>query len=186
MNKRVYIVHRWDGSPDSDWLPWAKSDLEGKGYVVHIPTMPHPEHPKIEEWVPYLAGQVKQPDTETFFIGYSVGCQTVLRYLEQLESGIKVGGAVFVAGWFRLVNLSGPEEEAIAEPWLTAPIDDARVKQHTTNFAALFSSDDPWVPPDSQQEFERRLGAKTIVLSNRSHFEGSKKLPEAVSLLQGL
>ncbi len=40
MKKRIIIVHQWSGSPQKDWLPWAKKVLQEKGFKVIIPTMP--------------------------------------------------------------------------------------------------------------------------------------------------
>lgn len=72
--KRVIIVHRLNGSPDSDFLPWAKEQLQKEGYEVLVPAMPDPDHPKIETWVSYLAEIIGQPRATDILIGHSVGC----------------------------------------------------------------------------------------------------------------
>ncbi len=59
--------------------------------------MPSPSAPKIEEWVNKLKELVPNPDNETVFIGHSIGCQTILRYLEQLNLKTKVRKVVLVA-----------------------------------------------------------------------------------------
>lgn len=95
--KRIFIVHRWEGGPNDDWRPWVKRELVKLGYETAIPQMPDADAPIIEKWVSHLAGLVGTPDKETFFIGHSIGCQTILRYLETLDS--PVGGAgLFRAG----------------------------------------------------------------------------------------
>lgn len=57
--KRVVIVHRWGGSPESDFLPWLKKELEKREYEVSAPKMPDTDYPKIEAWVEKLNQKVK-------------------------------------------------------------------------------------------------------------------------------
>src|SRR3972149_7057895 len=94
--KRVFIVHRWGGSPTADWYPWLKKELEKKGFVVFVPEMPTPDAPKIKSWVETLRKAVGSPDKDTYLVGHSIGCQTILRYLETLRLNERVGGVVFV------------------------------------------------------------------------------------------
>src|SRR3989344_4769884 len=117
MTKRVFLIHGWDGNPNNNWFPWLKENLEDKGFQVHIPAMPNPGKPMIDSWVPFLKKQVGKADKDTYFIGHSIGCQTILRYLETINN--EVGGAVLVAGFFEL-NLEEEDEESkeIAKPWL--------------------------------------------------------------------
>lgn len=123
MQKRAFIIHGWDGYPEEGWFPWLKKELEKKGFVVSVPAMPEPGEPNIEAWVSHLAHIVGNVDENTFFVGHSIGCQAILRYLETLPENIKVGGAVFVAGFFTLTNVDSSEEKEIAKPWLETPID---------------------------------------------------------------
>ncbi|HEY4517473.1 MAG TPA: alpha/beta hydrolase [Candidatus Paceibacterota bacterium] len=180
MKKRVIIVHGWDGAPEEGWFPWLKRELEKKGFEVQIPAMPEAGEPKIDAWVSHLSKAVGAADENTHFVGHSIGCQTILRYLEGLSIGTKVGGVVFAAPWFTLQNLSTSEEHEIARPWLETPIDFKKVKQHSAKFFAVFSDNDGVVPKENKVLFEKRLGAETAVEKKKGHFSGSdgvKKLP---------
>lgn len=128
---KAIIVHRWDGTPKSDWYPWLKMQLTKRGWEVIVPAMPNTSKPEIKAWVKRLQEVVGKPDVETFFIGHSIGCQTIMRYLATLPKEAKVGGVIFVAGWFTLRGLESKEMEAIAKPWLKTPIDFAKVKEKT-------------------------------------------------------
>lgn len=77
--KRVIIVHRWEGGSYDDWRPWLKTELEKRDFEVLIPDMPDTDIPVIEKWVHRLANIVGTPDSDTYFIGHSIGCQTILR-----------------------------------------------------------------------------------------------------------
>lgn len=186
MLKKVFIIHGWDEYPDEGWFPWLKKELEQIGFQVIIPSMPDSSSPKIDSWVPYLTNIVGGVDENTFFVGHSVGCQTILRFLEKLPPDEKIGGAVFVAGWFTLMNLETDEEKEIAKPWLETPIILEKVKLHTNKFTAILSDDDPVVPISNKELFEKHLGAKTIVEHNKGHFgedSGIKELPVVLSTI---
>jgi len=186
MNKRVFIIHGWDGYPEEGWFPWLKQELEKNGFQVQVPAMPEPVEPKIEKWVSYLNKIVSNVDENTLFVGHSIGCQTILRYLEGLPIEKKVGGAVFVAGWLSSPNLETEEEKRIAKPWIEIPIDFEKVKQHTKKFFAIFSDDDEVISLDNKELFEQKLGAKTIIESGCGHFGESDNITELSSALKAI
>ena len=176
MKKRVFIIHRWLGDPKKDWYPWLKKELEDRGFEVYVPELPDTNNPRIYNWIPAISEVVKNPDEETYFVGHSVGCQAIARYLETLPQEVKIGGVVFVAGFFkRLVGLE-PEDHATADHWLKAPIDFKKVKTHLRKSVAIFSDNDPWVSLDNQDDFREKLGSEIIVEHNMKHFT-DKELP---------
>ncbi len=182
--KTVIIVHGWDGTPEEGWFPWLKAELEKNGFVVRVPQLPETGSPRISKWVPALAAAVGVPDTQTYFVGHSMGCQTIARYLETLPEGQQVGGAVFVAGFFkRLTDIDDKETES---HWLDTPIDLHKVRLHLPKSVAIFSDDDPWVSADNQEDFRDKLGSEIVVEHNKKHFsgeEGTTSLPIALQKL---
>lgn len=173
--KRVVIVHGWEGHPKENWFPWLKKELESRGFEVMVPQLPDPDNPRIYNWVPALSKVAGKVDKDTYFVGHSMGCQTIARFLEGLPDGIKVGGAVFVGGFFkRLTGLEeDPEVQETDRHWLTAPIDFAKVKSHLPKSIAIFSDDDPYVPLDNQDDFKEKLDSEIIVEHNMGHFSTS-------------
>lgn len=192
MNKRVFIVHGWGGYPEEGWFPWLKKELETKGFAVVVPQLSDADTPRIQKWVPKLAQAVGAADEHTYFVGHSMGCQTIARYFETLPEGVRVGGAVFVAGFFkRLTGLGDdPNEQETERHWLGTPIDFARVKSHLPKSIAVFSDDDPWVPLDNQDDFRDKLGSEIIIEHARGHFsggrDGTKEFPIVRDALLGL
>jgi hypothetical protein len=180
MKKRVFMIHGWGGQPDVGWMLWLKKELEKKGFEVIAPQMPNTEKPKIEEWVGFLEQKVDEPDENTYFVGHSIGCQTILRYLEKLPENKKVGGALFVAGWFNLKPeaTEDGEDAEIAKPWIETPIDCKKVLTHTKKFIAIFSDNDPFAPVEDSELFKKRLGAKIIIEHNKGHFTGENNVFE--------
>ncbi len=172
MQKRIFIIHGWDGCPEEGWFPWLKKELEIRGFDVFIPQLPKPDEPRINNWVPKIKEVVAIPDEKTYFVGHSMGCQAIARYLEILPENIKVGGAVFIAGFFkRLANLEDDDVvRSVVEEWLKTPINLQKVKTHLKKSVAIFSDDDPYVPMDNKEEFADVLGAKIVIEHNMGHF----------------
>lgn len=186
MQKRAFIIHGWDGYPEEGWFPWLKNELEKKEFVVQVPKMPNTSEPRIGEWVDHLKNLVGMPDENTYFVGHSIGCQTILRYLESLNEGKRVGGAVFVAGWFTLTNLETDKEKEIAEPWLNQLINLNKVKERTSNFIAIFSNNDPFVPAENQNIFKDKLGTRIIIENRKGHFSGADGIDNLPSALEAV
>ena len=185
--KRVFLIHGWDGHPSNNWFPWLKKELEKRKFKVVAPLMPNSDEPKIETWVPYLAKQVKKPDENTYFIGHSIGCQAIIRYLQTIKD--KIGGAVFVAGWFSLTleSTETEEEKEIAKPWFETAIDFDKVKKTTNNFIAIFSDNDPYVPLEENSKLiKNKLGAKIIIEKNKGHFDDEAEIKELPSVLNSI
>ena len=179
--KRVFIVHRWSGGPSDDWRPWLKSELEKLGYEVFVPEMPDTEVPVIEKWVSHLSQIVGIPDSQTYFVGHSIGCQAILRYLENVNE--LIGGAVFVAGWFNLENLEDEEVKEIARPWIETAIDLEKIKKVLPKSTLIISDNDPYEAFEENKNRFSLLGSKIIVLHNAGHItegDGFTELPEVL------
>ncbi|MBI2669696.1 MAG: alpha/beta hydrolase [Candidatus Yanofskybacteria bacterium] len=187
MKKGVFIIHGWDGYPEEGWFPWLKKELESRGFEVQVPAMPEPAVPKIEVWVSHLSKIVGDVNENTFFVGHSIGCQTILRYLESLPVDKKVGGTVFVSGWFVLGDLETEEEKIIGRPWIETPINFNLIKGLTNNFVAIFGDNDPVVPfEENKKLFEERLNTKIIIEHDKGHFSGSDGVTELPSALNAV
>jgi len=171
-------VHGWGGSPNEIFYQLIKRELELSGWKVFPLKMPNPDNPQIDPWVSTLTKNVSDPDKETYFYGHSVGCQTILRFLQDLPDNTEVGGAIFSAPWFHIKSetyeMEGEEEtEAIVKPWLESRPDFNKIKTHCKKFIAIFSDNDPYVPLSDKDIFEKELNAKTLVEHNKDHFPGS-------------
>ena len=178
--RKAYIIHGWGANSKSEWFPWLKKELEIKGFKALIFEMPDTENPKIETWIKYLENNIQNPDEETILIGHSIGCQTILRYLEKIPESIKVRKVILVAPWHTLINLE-KEELPIAKPWVETPIDEKKVLNHICEkIVAIFSDNDPVVPSENQKIFKEKYEAEIIIEHAGGHFsedDGTTELP---------
>ncbi len=163
MPKRVYIIHGWGGSPEGNWFPWLKKELEKIDIKVEVLPMPHSDNPILSEWLDTLKNAIDKPDENVYLIGHSLGPITIVRYLETLGKGEKIGGAVFIAGF--------PESVGIEETktFFETPVDYEKVKSSADKFVAINSDNDPYVPIKMGELLRDKLGAELIIMKNAGH-----------------
>ena len=165
--KKVYIVHCWDGYPEYCWYPYVKRELQSKGFDVEVPAFPETDAPNLLKWLPVLKDLVGVPNEEVYLIGHSVGCITILRYLESLSSNQKVGGVILVAGY---TDDLGFKE---LENFFTTEIPFEKIKEKANHFILIHSDDDPFVALKYGDILKEKLGAELIIKHNFKHFFGA-------------
>ena len=175
--KKIYLVHCWDGTSSDGWYPWLEEKINDQNIKLFKFDMPNTINPKIEEWVDLL-------NEETYFIGHSIGCQTILRYLETKEI-TKIGGILFVAPWLDLLPEAIEDEDSFntAQPWNNTPIDFEKVKQFTNNISCIFSDNDYFVSIEQEKEFRNKLNAKTVIVNNKGHISQDDDVYELQEIL---
>lgn len=167
---RVFIIHGWGGGPDRDFIPWAKKELEKKNFEVITPEMPDTNYPKIDPWVNKLSETVGTPRPDDIFIGHSIGCGAVVRYLHSLPDNTQVKKVILIAPW-QYLTLDVDEDPKVAEPWINEPVDWEKVKSKAGKIIAVFSKDDPYVPFQKNLEFFKdKLYPEIIVKDKMGHF----------------
>lgn len=184
--KRAIIVHCLGGNPRYAWYPWVKTQLEKKGYTVIVPEMPDPDPPRLATWLPHLTEVIGNPDDQLVLIGHSIGCATIMRYLESLEDDQQIGKAIFVAGF---TDQLGFKE---LENYFQKPLNYQKIKNKAKNgFVAIQSDDDPYVSAQYGQRLKDELGAKLIIKHGAKHMSGPVdneesciELPEVVAEVQ--
>lgn len=150
--------------------------------------MPTPFVPKITEWVEALGEIVESSAAPTIVIAHSVGCQTVIRYAATSQHQLL--GTILVAPWhFSLTGLE-KDEQGIATPWLTTPINFAAAQKMLGPVVAIFSDNDPYVPLQvNRAGFEKELHVRSVVIHAGGHFDaddGTTQLPEVLDALKAL
>lgn len=181
MKKRVFIIHGWGASPEVNWFPETKSELEKIGFEVIVPQMPNSQFPISEEWLAEMQTLISNPDENTFLIGHSLGGIAILHFLESLNGNQKIGGVILVAGFSETLGTI-PE----IENFFNIPVNYEKIKSHCDNFVAINSDNDPAVPMSRGEILRDKLNAKFIVMHNAGHINrktGYFKLPVAVEEL---
>lgn len=161
MNSNVVILHGTGETDQSFWLPYAKKELEKRGYAVSIPILPDADKPDIKKWLPVALKQ--HYDESTILIGHSAGCPLQLSVLENIKVKIKL--ALLVSGYAR--KKSGSENEAILQDsynW-------ERIKNNVNEVILLNSDNDPWGCTDVEGRYilDSIGKGKLIVMKGEGH-----------------
>jgi len=180
MEKRVFLVHGWEGKPDNHWFPWLTWELRSRGFEVYSVTLPHADEPKMSEWIPAIKDVVGRPNKDTYFVGHSLGCAAIIRYLETLPPKAEIGGAVFVAGFHQDLGIVQIQD------FFQSSIDLEKAKKHSNKFICIFSDNDKYVSPNQSFEFAKGLGAKMIMEKDKQHFMKSEGVDALPSVFQSL
>ena len=74
----VIIVHGSFGSPEENWFPWLKEELEKFGVKVLVPKFPTPEGQSLENWLKAFEECRQHLNEETILVGHLVCSSEVL------------------------------------------------------------------------------------------------------------
>jgi predicted alpha/beta hydrolase family esterase len=188
--KRAFIIHGYQGYPEEAWQPWLKLELEGRGYTVALPAMPHPDNPGVDEWIQFIAGLVSTPDDDTVLIAHSMGGFAVVLYLDALGlTGGAVGKTVLVAtGYPSGLSAQAADERTGGDPvlrvWMTRSVDAGRVKKAAGRCTVILADDDPYIPvDDATTAFTLNLGANIVIEKGLGHMNEDSHISQLPSAL---
>lgn len=174
---RVFIIHGWTGFPNEAWRPWLKARLEELGFEVNSPWMKSSFFPTQQEWVSTIAKAVGKVDENTFFVSQSLGAVSTLKYLQGLESGSKIGGAVLISGFTNNLGYR------MLDSFFEKDFDYKKINEVSNNFEIIHCRNDVFVPVEEAYKLRRGLGGKLTVTETGNHFtelDRVRELPQAL------
>lgn len=176
----IFVVHGYTANADSNWFPDLKKNLESENIRVHIFNMPHSMSPKEKEWLDFLQCQIGELREKSIFIGHSLGCITILRYLEKLNIQ-NVESLYLVSGF--------SEESPIAEisEFVKESIDYPKFINSIKQRYVISAKDDDIIPYLNSEKLAERLEAQFILLDKGKHFidrDGFNKFPLLIKLVR--
>lgn len=184
ISKRAVILHGTDGNQESNWFPWLKEKLEGKGYEVWTPLLPENHTPNREVYGDFLFGQ-GWDFTDNIVVGHSSGAVEVLNLLMD-ERCPKVKMAVMVGAWAGGLPM-GYEEGNTQFENLFPPdgFDFDLIQSKVEKIAFLHGDDDPYCPLEQAKFLAEKLDASLTVIPNGHHL-GSRytELPVLWNILK--
>lgn len=175
---QIYIVHGYAADADKHWFPWLENQLTQMGISCERLNMPDSANPSLDRWLAHLA--TVEINTNTIFVGHSLGCIAILNFLAKKQEQIK--GAIFVSGFYQpLPNL--PELSIFTNYYATLP------SPPTFPTYVISALDDNVVAHQYSDALAVHLQADYIRLNQGGHFldrEGITELPLVLELVKKL
>jgi predicted alpha/beta hydrolase family esterase len=140
--KTAFIIHGTWWSPEWNWFPYMKQELENKWYRVFIPVFPTPDNQSLESWLEIFEQYEKYVDEETIFIAHSVWPAFVLSVLEQIDIQVK---ACYFVSWF-LWNINIPSFDELNDSFVNKEFNWEKINENCKYFYMCHGDDDPYVP----------------------------------------
>ncbi len=163
--KNVIIIHGTKGSPEINWFPWLKKELEQLDCQVFVPQFPTPENQSLENWLAFFEDYKQYLDKNAIVVGHSLGPAFLLSVIEKLDSPIKA--AFFVSGFTGLIGHQ--EFDELNKSFTTREFDWDKIKKNCSKFFVIHSDTDPYVPLDKGKDLANKLETELIIIKNAGH-----------------
>ncbi len=161
----VFIIHGTGGSPEINWFPWLKKELENLGCKVFVPKFPTPENQSLESWLEVFEKYRKYLDENSIVVGHSLGPAFLLSVIENLDKPIKA--SFFVSGFIGFLN--NPDFDGLNKTFVDKRFDWNKIRKNCKRFYVINSDNDPYVPLEKGKHIAEKLGAELVVLKNAGH-----------------
>ena len=165
LNSRIIIIHGTEGSPESNWFPWLKDELEKISHNVLCPAFPTPENQSLNSWSDTLNSQVIELTDNDILIGHSTGVIFILNILNKLSQPIKA--TFLVAGFASRIGID--KYDQLNSTFLSPKLDWDKIKNNAGNLFIYSGSNDPYVPRNCGIELADNLGVEEIIMPNGGH-----------------
>ncbi len=163
--KNALILHGTNSTPNDNWFPWLKTQLEERGYAVWSPQLPHAEKPNIQRYNKFLFGNENwRFDPDSVLIGHSSGAVAILGLLQALPPDAKVGTCILVGAFKDDLHWDSLKDLFIE------PLDFAKIRQHAQKIIFVHSDDDPHCPLEGAEYLKDQLHAQLLVKHGQKHF----------------
>jgi hypothetical protein len=184
MNKYdIVILHGTMGSPEGNWFPWLKAELEALGHRVFVPRFPTPANQSVENWNAALRNEAPMLGSNTILIGHSCGATYILSILNALET--PVAKSIFVSGFVQ--ELGNDEYDALNKDFISQKFDWEKIKKNMGRAILFHGDNDPYVPRTAADNLSLRLGVPLTIIPNGGHLNaefGYIKFPELLEILK--
>jgi len=159
----IYLIHGYTASPDSNWFQDFKMKLEKENIEISILNMPNSQSPKLKEWINHMEKSIIKIDENTIFIGHSLGCVTILNFLNNSNT-TKIKGLFLISGFVESSPISALTE------FVTPKLNYNYLQQLTPNRIAISAVDDDIIPYKYSKTMSERIDAKFTLLKDGKHF----------------
>ena len=177
--KNALILHGTGSDHSQNWFTWLKKELEGRGYKVWVPDLPHAEKPNIERYNKFIFSNKDWDfNEESIIIGHSSGAVEILGLLQNFPNKVVVNKCFLIGSFMNDLGWDSLKELFIS------PFDYGKIKQHSKQFVFIHSDNDPHCPLEHAKFLSDKLSGKLIIVKGQGHFSGPDvKIPSILEEL---
>ena len=177
----IFIFHGTASSPEGNWFPWLKNELEKLDCRVTVPKFPTPQGQSLESWLATLNEYKQQINEKTILIGHSLGGLFLLRVLERLSH--PVAAAFFVAAPIGVKPILYYEGD---EKFSGFSFDWTEIKKKAKHFFVYHSNNDPYISLANGEGLAKNLGVKLSFIPNAGHLNAESDYTKFDRLLMDI
>ena len=174
----AFVFHGTAGSPEGNWFPWLKTELEAKGIPTIVPRFPTPDGESLEAWFDVLDSQEQKINPKSLLVGHSKGGMFLLKVLEKLDEPVEA--AVFVSAPIGIKPIRFYEED---KKFSNFEFDWPRITSKANKFMVFHSDDDPYVSLGNGEKLAQLLGVELSFIPSAGHINAESGYTELPLLL---
>lgn len=162
---RFTLIHGFNASPEGNFLPWLKEELEAKGHEVRVPELPlqRGEALEMQPLLELMEEKIGVLDQDDILLGHSLGGALAVRYLEYVELKSTPRALVLVAAPWKVNH---PDLRSL----FMTDLDYDVVPWKASEFVVVHSPDDSLVPFDHAQKWVDVLKARLVDADGNGHY----------------
>ena len=179
MNKKqikvIFLHGNWNSTPEDNWFPYLKQELEKLGLNVVARQFPDADLARSCYWLPFLKDELKA-DEFSILVGHSSGAVASMRFAEEN----KILGSILVGAYYTHLE----DEKEKASEYFDAPWKWDTIKNNQKWIVQFASADDPWIPIHEPRFVHEKLNSEYYEFDDQGHFDCKKTFPELVEIIK--
>lgn len=174
------IFHGTMGTPQGNWFPWLKKQLENEGYTVFAQQLPTPEGQSLENWIVASESSGVALGEDSILIGHSLGGTFILHLLERLNKPI--AAAYIVSAPIHSIGIS--EYDKLNSSFVAHDFDYKQIHKNAKSISVIHGIDDPYVPITQAYELGASLNVPVLAIPGGKHLNAEAGLVEFPMLFE--
>ena len=179
MKHKVIIIPGNDGgTPQDNWFPYIKHELEKLGFTVTAKIFPDPILAREKYWLPFI--KKLGADENTILIGHSSGAVAAMRFAENN----KILGSILVCACYTDLGI----EEERKSGYYNRPWKWENIKNNQKWIIQFASTDDPYISIEEARHISKHLKTEFYESTDEGHFgDGNnpkREFPEIIKIIK--
>lgn len=175
-SRRAVILHGTDGNPDVNWLPWAKQELENRGYSVFVPFLPENHTPNKQVYEDFL--QASSWDfSDNVIVGHSSGATTALNLLSS-DWFPKVRAAILVGTFLNeraLDDVSWYEKGQFDNLFPAEGFNAAKLHEKAERYFFIHGDNDPYCLLEDTKQLCGAINGELTIVQDGLHLSSNRQ-----------